>query len=54
LTLFYGHNSWGQAGCHDQLLDRYEEWLVATRQSHSPERLRYWVYHGYDANKVVR
>jgi protein tyrosine/serine phosphatase len=54
LALHYGHNSWGQAGCHDRLLDRYEEWLQSEGQTHTPAQLRHWVRQVYDRTKIVR
>lgn len=53
LTLYYGHNRWGKAACHDRLLDRYEEWLQATGKPHSPDMLRHWVRHLYDPERIM-
>ena len=52
LGLRYGHNALGQAGCHDDLLDRYGRWLRGREAGHSPYLFRAWVYLQYDQNMI--
>ncbi len=47
LAWWLGHNPFGSARCQDRLFDRYEEWLKARQQTHSPEHLRQWVREVY-------
>ncbi|HYV38259.1 MAG TPA: tyrosine-protein phosphatase [Gemmataceae bacterium] len=47
LSLYYGHSPFGQAACHERLLDRYEEWLAKNNWTHSPGRLRTWAFNVY-------
>ena len=54
LRISFGYFRWSKAGCHLQLLDRYEEWLQEMGRPHSAEQLRYWARHVYDAERIVR
>ena len=40
LSLYFGHNPFGMASCHERVLDQYEEWLAKNGLKHSPARLR--------------
>jgi protein tyrosine/serine phosphatase len=42
LSIYYGHNPFGKASCHDRVLDRYEKWLTRKGLNHSPRRLQDW------------
>jgi protein tyrosine phosphatase (PTP) superfamily phosphohydrolase (DUF442 family) len=47
LSVYFGHNPFGLAACHDRLLDRYEEWLAQRGVEHHPEHLREWARAAY-------
>jgi protein tyrosine phosphatase (PTP) superfamily phosphohydrolase (DUF442 family) len=47
LSLYYGHNPFGKATCHDRVLDRYENWLTRNGLEHSPRRLQLWAQTEY-------
>jgi protein tyrosine/serine phosphatase len=47
LSLRFGHFPWGKAGCLNQVLDQYKEWLVAQGIQHQPDRFRHWVREVY-------
>jgi protein tyrosine phosphatase (PTP) superfamily phosphohydrolase (DUF442 family) len=51
LSLYYGHNCFGQAACHDRVLDRYKAWLADKGWQHRPERLRLWARTVYTAQE---
>jgi protein tyrosine phosphatase (PTP) superfamily phosphohydrolase (DUF442 family) len=40
LSLRFGHNPWGRAGCMDRILAGYVAWLAQHGWTHSPERFR--------------
>jgi protein tyrosine phosphatase (PTP) superfamily phosphohydrolase (DUF442 family) len=42
LSLRFGHFPWGKAGCLNQVLDQYKEWLDSQGQQHQPDRFRHW------------
>jgi protein tyrosine/serine phosphatase len=42
LSLRYGHFPWGRAGCQNQVLDQYEDWLRSQGLAHEPEHFRRW------------
>ncbi len=50
LTLRYGHNPYGQARCHDRLLEKYGRWLRGLGATHTPALFRQWVHEKYDRN----
>lgn len=42
LSLRFGHIPWGKAGCLNQVLDQYEDWLRSRGFEHRPEHFRTW------------
>ena len=51
LSIYYGHNPFGKASCHDRVLDRYEEWLLRNGLEHSPRKLQTWAETVYSADE---
>jgi protein-tyrosine phosphatase len=51
LSIYYGHNPFGKASCHDRVLDRYEEWLLRNGLEHSPRQLQTWAKTVYSAEE---
>ena len=43
----YGHFEFGRTAAMDQFFNRYESWLEARKESHSPARFREWIANGY-------
>jgi protein tyrosine phosphatase (PTP) superfamily phosphohydrolase (DUF442 family) len=49
LSIYFGHNPFGKAACHERVLDKYEQWLATQGIDHSPARLRTWAREKYSA-----
>jgi protein tyrosine phosphatase (PTP) superfamily phosphohydrolase (DUF442 family) len=47
LSLRYGHNPWGRAGCMDRILAGYVAWLAQRGWAHAPDRFRGWARGDY-------
>jgi protein tyrosine phosphatase (PTP) superfamily phosphohydrolase (DUF442 family) len=51
LSIRYGHFPLGPAVAMDRFVDKYERWLESTGQTHSADRLRWWVRHEYQPGR---
>jgi len=51
LSLYFGHNPFGKASCHERVLARYEDWLAKNGLGHSAGRLRMWARTVYSADE---
>jgi protein tyrosine phosphatase (PTP) superfamily phosphohydrolase (DUF442 family) len=47
LSIYFGHNPYGKAICHERVLDNYEQWMADRGLSHSPAQLRTWARTAY-------
>lgn len=47
LSLRFGHNPWGRAGCQEEILRAYGAWLEGQNLLHAPDYFRKWVENGY-------
>jgi protein tyrosine phosphatase (PTP) superfamily phosphohydrolase (DUF442 family) len=47
LSLRFGHNSFGNAACHDRLFAQYAGWLHDHGVSHTPDQFRTWAKEHY-------
>jgi protein tyrosine phosphatase (PTP) superfamily phosphohydrolase (DUF442 family) len=51
LSIYYGHNPFGKASCHDRVLDRYEAWLMRNNLKHNPRQLQVWAQTVYSPDE---
>ncbi len=47
LSMRFGHNPWGKAGCQDRILTAYVAWLAEQGLNHRPEYFRRWAREDY-------
>jgi protein tyrosine phosphatase (PTP) superfamily phosphohydrolase (DUF442 family) len=47
LSLRFGHNPWGTAGCMGRIFSSYAAWLAEQGWTHRPDRFRLWANEAY-------
>jgi protein tyrosine phosphatase (PTP) superfamily phosphohydrolase (DUF442 family) len=47
LSVRFGHNPWGTAGCMDRIFSSYAAWLAERGWTHRPDRFRLWANEAY-------
>lgn len=53
-SLYYLYVKAGDGAVMAQHLDRYEQWLQATRRPHSPAQFRHWIAHEFQPGRPSR